>query len=342
LSSSCSCAGHLLTAALAVFLTVGTKHTGVVYALSLLLAAGYGYAVVERLRLAKWMAVAGSLALVVNLNPYLTNTLKYGNPFYPIVGKDAPGRPTAAVLVTPTNFQDRPWLVSAALSVLSESSWCVNHQPGRLKMPFSVHRTEIEAFGRGESVRSGGFGPLFGMVTLVTIGSAAGLRRRAIRPSHVLLLLGLIVPTLAVPAWWARYVPQFWYVPLLIAWLLAARKGTRATLPVAILVVAAANVGLVAYGAMAFQYRMTKAIRTELASMRTGGPVAVNLDLFASTGRRLTEARVAWRPLAAGESCSNRGFLIGSFDAYICPDGRNERALPAGEGVRLPPRGPSS
>jgi hypothetical protein len=265
----------------------------------------------------KWMGIAALMAIVVNLNPYLTNTLTHGQPFYPVLGTDAPGRPTPDVLGTPANFQDKPWPASVLLSIFSESSWSVSNQPGKLKWPFLVTRGEVEAFGRGESVRSGGFGPLFAMTTLLGVWVFMRVRRPDVDRRDLLLLVALLAPTLAVPAWWARYVPQFWWVPLFGAWLLI-RRGARPILPALVIAVAAANVGLVGYGAASFQYRMTKAIRADLTTLKTQGPVAVQLDLFASTGRRLTEARIDWRPLGAGEACSDRRYLIGSLDAHTC------------------------
>ena len=117
------------------------------------------------------------------------NLLGFGNPFYPSLGSD--GRFALERLVSPQRpdgMQERSRGTRLVLSTFARSDG--SSEPPRLKLPWSVDRSELDAFVHPD-VRSGGFGPLFALalvaaLTALGLGSTA---RGALRPWCVLAVL---------------------------------------------------------------------------------------------------------------------------------------------------------
>jgi hypothetical protein len=165
--------------------------------------------------------------------------------------------------------------------------------PLDLKLPFAVTREEIEAF-RMPDVRLGGFGPLFGGSVLLAVAALAAATRRGLRWPLLasLLALPILVSVLVFPhPWFARYVPQGWLLPLLLA-AVAWAAPCRWARALAVLTVAAAvaNAGLVAAGhlpATVGHSALLKGRLLELAKRRDS--IELDLQPFPSNRARLQE-----------------------------------------------------
>ncbi|MBD2864292.1 hypothetical protein [Paenibacillus oceani] len=166
------------------------------------------------------MAAAGLIAvLAVGYNPYVTNTLSKGHPFYPLAGKDSVD---IMENFTPRNLERLNRFEQAAVSYFAVSRENgTDKMPTSTKVPFTVSPKELAVFSEPD-VAVGGFGPLFGGILLIAAvalmlayGLSAGATIAVSGVIAVLLASAFINPA----AWWARYVPQVWVIPIACAWL---------------------------------------------------------------------------------------------------------------------------
>lgn len=125
---------------------------------------------------------------------------------------------------TPEAFRDRSWPEKFLGSLFSRYDY------GRrveLKIPLTLSADEI---GWMFDARVSGFGPFFsGGLIFTLIGFAAAIRRHTV-PPHLWVILAVTgLSVLSSPeAWWARYVPQFWLIIVLLALLPLRHTGRRA------------------------------------------------------------------------------------------------------------------
>jgi hypothetical protein len=212
-----------VAAALAMLATV--KFTGLVFAV--VLAAGLAWAAVARRPSLRASAVLGCLAsalaiavFITGFNPYVINTVQQGSPFYPMIG---PRLQEADIVsnLEPPNFVGKSNLERLALSLFSKSADF--GETSQLKVPFSIARSEIRPY-LGFQTPVAGFGPWFGGVLLVAaLLVVLLLANRTTRSDPVVrwalfACVVIAVSALVNPeAWWARYSPQLWLVPVIVA-----------------------------------------------------------------------------------------------------------------------------
>jgi len=276
------------------------------------------------------LAIAGAFALgtlLLGFDPYLTNLLRKGHPFYPLMGRGAVD--IINIQLAPEfHTLSRPVRFLIGLYARAEEH---NVAPA-LKWPFWVGVGELHALAYPD-LRIGGFGPLFGLVVLVAAAISLGRRRLGVAvPARAWALAALLVGiAFCNPAlWWARYVPHLWLLP---AGLLAlavvsprlGRPGSGAALILGTLL--AIDVALVAGAASVAGVSATRAVGRQLDRLGQRGPVdgplTVRWDGFEADRERLREraitfAEVAVLPCAAPEP------LLASR-AQICPpSGRAE------------------
>jgi 4-amino-4-deoxy-L-arabinose transferase-like glycosyltransferase len=236
-------------------LLVNTKQTGLVLAG---LVVG-GLLVAESLRDRERLrtVVVGLVAtlavgiLLVGFNPYVTNTLRHGNPLYAVFG----GKKEAGANFKTGAFrgQSPPVLLLRSLTSSSRSGPSASPHP---KVPFTFTPNEWLQI-RGPGNRVGGLGPWFSGVLLASAAIAVALvvraRKHGLRPEARALLVaaGLcVVATVVVPtSFVARFAPQLWLVPVLVlaAALVEPTRGwwrTAAVVVLCLLTVNAVGVGI--------------------------------------------------------------------------------------------------
>jgi hypothetical protein len=152
-------------------------------------------------------------------------------------------------------------------------------------------------------MESGGFGPLFGALLLLSASAAVVLISNPISRATgglALLAVGCILATVFVHSetWLARFVPQVWLVPMLITIgsLTLPRRSPAAWLGYAVLVVAAIDVLVI--GANVGWNQMTYARMTNQSLQQMAAsdkPVSVYLSPFLSLRQRLQEGGVDFR-----------------------------------------------
>jgi len=211
----------LFTLCAALMLLAQIKFTALVYAVLLgcgLLILFFFY---DRQR--KWKSLLGWLSVsllitvvIVGFNPYVTNTLSKGHPFYPLSGKGAVDIMTSN---SPHNFKEINALQKLGTSLFSKSANIATPNDTTFKWPFTVTFDELMVF-YGPDVRVSGMGPLFGGVLLLCcllLFLLLTSDRAKSKPFLVISALLLLTVIVNPESWWARYVPQLWLIPILIA-----------------------------------------------------------------------------------------------------------------------------
>lgn len=170
------------------------------------------------------LASAVMAIVVLGWSPYMQNLLGHGHVFHPIMGPNAVdimSGDVPALNNTPEVLEGMSATERFFYSLFSETHSGYAETP-HLKLPFTLSPQELRAAG-GVDVRLSGFGPLFSGIFLLAIASTAALiARPRWRSSPALWLLlistGMMFSVIVMPQnWWARYVPQFWFVPVGIA-----------------------------------------------------------------------------------------------------------------------------
>lgn len=157
---------------------------------------------------------------VVGFNPYVTNTLNTGNPFYPLLGKD---KVDIVSYNEPVSFHSSGTITKFVKSLFSETA-NINEASGKepkWKLPFTTNRQEWNYLDQVD-VRIGGYGILFSGIFLISIFiifSAFIHLRKMKNPWFIVcsgILFVLIVLCITISeSWWARYSPYLYFIPLM-------------------------------------------------------------------------------------------------------------------------------
>ena len=164
----------------------------------------------------KVMAGASILALIIGVNPYLTNTIKFGSPLYPIFPDTADGlKNMRALKIMHMDDKNRVYQFFAA-QIFSD---CIaGRRPPVYAGPdrFNFKNTAV---GAQEIC---GFGPLFGIAFLVSVAGIPFITRERLQAAILITIYisFLIIPHQAI----ARYIPTAWIIPVYTLFILATIK----------------------------------------------------------------------------------------------------------------------
>lgn len=317
---------HLMIAfSLGMTLTINNKFTAIAYVGILcigLLAALY---ITQKHKLLKQMLVAMTAGTIVGVavlgfNPYVTNTLKYGNPFYPLAGEDS--RDVVAAF-TPTSFMTMNRFEEAIVSYFSASEGnSTKRDATTLKPPFTFSAEELQYYGIPDTA-IGGFGPLFSGVLVLSL--AILVMAFLLNIPRTLVVLGLLAILLAsvfinYAAWWARYVPHLWLLPFIIALLgfsFGERKVIRGLswLLVAVLFV---NVSLVSSSYFHLQAEANRTLKSQLQTLKASPqPVSAYFSYAFSNKNRMEEFGIEVKTLVEEPNCPSKLELKDS-GTFVC------------------------
>ncbi|WP_428663084.1 hypothetical protein [Runella sp.] len=214
---------YFLLFAFTVIVLVNTKFTSVVYAV-LLLFCFIGWIFFNRRHLLYKIiivsAISGIIGVVlVGFNPYVKNLYGFGHPFYPVMGKNK-----ADILTYnfPATFINKNTFEKFYISLFAHTGnpTSTNGKEVKLKIPFTFNKEDIISASKIDA-RIAGFGPLFSGILVVSFLLLCVLLffyqfnriiKNTLFLSGILLISSLVNPE----SWWARYIPQFWYIPIII------------------------------------------------------------------------------------------------------------------------------
>lgn len=258
-------------------------------------------------RLLKFAAIGGIAGvLLFGYNPFVTNTLNNGHPFYPLAGE---GAIDVVESFTPRNLETMNRAEQAVASYFAETRENSTEKiRTKFKWPFTFSARELSAFAEPD-VAVSGFGPLFSGALLLSLAVMALAFRR--RLGWALIAAGvmgwLVFSALINPGvWWARYVPQLWFVPLVAAWLGISLPEGRLVRGVswALVLVLAVNALLVGGAYTVRQTQWNQTLREQLAVLKASpGPVSADFAYSWSNRERFRAAGIAFKEeeLACGQ-----------------------------------------
>lgn len=154
--------------------------------------------------------ITGSLILACNANPLLTN-LASGKHFgYPLLGQE---KIDIIIGQQPKMFDELNSGTKFLYSLFSRTQNCTAQCTPQLKAPFSRFHDEAP----NVDTRIAGFGAYFSGAVLLSALMLV-LFRQGFRHKETLGLLLLVAGSFLInpESWWARYVPQMYFLPLLV------------------------------------------------------------------------------------------------------------------------------
>lgn len=296
---------------MSAILCINAKLTGVVY-LGFFCAAGVLYLLILRRDLVIRYAVLQGASVLVGLllfgfNPFVTNTVNRGNPFFPVLGSTAypslsqRGLDPIEMYETPHNMVGRNRFIRFAYAIFGRpgSQPFFQGENAQMMWPFDIGWKDFKIFYFHE-VRISGFGPLFSgalLIGLIVVGfslARPGMPRLLVILLTLTIVLSVLVST---HTWWARYGPQLWWLPIVAVIAGLAVPGWRFVRWAAgglagILLV---NAVLVAITHFQWEIDATRTTYEQLSLLRGKGNVAVDFQYFGEPfGERLRNAGVTF------------------------------------------------
>ncbi len=160
---------------------------------------------------------AGTISVIlgvflVGLNPYVTNTIDHGHPAYPLMGDNPIDIMTGNEVPEMRKYSSWEKVFVSYTSYPSNDTQEIN--------PFALGglKKNIPIFAVTDT-RIGGFGPWFFMAILLSVVVYCFCRvdDKKKRYAFGTILVSCFVGLFVLPGgWWARYVPFFWAVPLIM------------------------------------------------------------------------------------------------------------------------------
>ena len=249
------------------------------------------------------MFFIGIIAVVfIGYNPYVTNTVNHQHPFFPLNTMD---------LLTgqiPTNFENQNRFYKLYHSTFSEAGafW---REHTILKFPFDI--SDFKAFKQADS-RISGFGSLFGATVIITALLFFYLLRKGRGKKFHLIWISLAIIIFSAmvnpEVWWARYVPQLYFIPVFVALLMEVVEKNKVIkiFYFAHLVALVLNIGIIVWVYYPYNYKSTKEINAQIENLKEK-ELEVFFQTFTANHTRFLENNIKYHQ-------------IDSIGALTCPE----------------------
>ena len=224
---------------------------------------------------------------VVGASSYIKNTITNGHPFYPLAGE---GKVDIITGNSPKDLLDKNRFEKIFISTFSETSNSLE-QGINYKKPFTLTKQELQ-FARNPDTRVGGFGPLFGgIIILLFVVCIVHFRKIIKAPGIMTLVFLLAVISLSIfinpETFWARYIPQYWFIPLIIL-IFMYINNIKSVLINIMLLVYLINIGIVATSTAELTYSNKTAQDRELENfMELSKDNTLYINFGSFTGNRM-------------------------------------------------------
>ncbi len=159
----------------------------------------------------------------VGASVYIKNFVKYGHPFYPLLGEES-----GVDIVTdnePAGLTEYNHVEKFLYTLFSKTYTWYDKKP-ELKIPFSIYKSEFDSMQYADT-RVGGFGPWYSGMLILSIPVIVFYIIRNIqkkRRENILLILVVLFIILPIPilpvVWQLRYYPQLYLLPIIAIYLL--------------------------------------------------------------------------------------------------------------------------
>jgi hypothetical protein len=270
----------LVLALCAVLIACNLKYTGPVYTALIALPFGVWWLCKHRWA-ARELQICGIAALILlagSVNPYFTNLKQYGSPIYPVNAWDLEENQMSAGFLEEPSL--KRLLISLSFSNLADRP---TGDPASDERNFSSPLqsrglAEFKKFGSTADLRIGGFGPFFGLTLALALALALALLAACLlirgpggMTGFALVAAGTLLSIVVNPhMWWARFVPQMWLLPVLVAATAVARRS-RVARPLALVMALLMSVtSLIAViGRATSSYLVTQSYRHDFGSLGT-------------------------------------------------------------------------
>lgn len=244
--------------------------------------------------------------LVVGFNPYIKNTINFRHPFYPTYGSDTFNKEFLLSRQIPQDFRNKSWIEKVLRSVFYASQNNPQQISGSIKFPLSISISEITIF-KGSDVRIAGWGPLFSLILSISFvtGILLLIRRRGNNHASWGLIILIFVTMLLNPeAWWARYAPQFWLIPIIVLVMaMSHREDSMVRLfGYLIMAVCFANVFMVSSANLAGNIIDSKNMKATLQEISVSGDeILVYYGPLDATKHKLNEYKISFKVVSDKE-----------------------------------------
>ncbi len=170
-------------------------------------------------KLLKAYIVLLTLSILCSINPFATNIKNHNSILFPVIKNNNRNQFFSYITDFPVGFNKKNHLEKIFISIFSstcnDSVLVQNAQAPKLKIPFTL-KNEIQF--KYPDMRISGFGYFYGGIFLISILFLIFL---FVNPKdkkvQIAILSILFLSAFSYPfAWWARYVPQMWAIPLFI------------------------------------------------------------------------------------------------------------------------------
>lgn len=310
----------------AIALAVNIKFTAVVYVSILVFGFLTWIWISHRQSFIKLLCITGlwllSSIFLFGFNPYITNILGNGHPFYPLAGQ---GKVDIIQAQKPLNFVGKSSAENLIHSIFSTSDATLQ-ATAELKLPLTIKRQEFPAMAGDPRV--GGFGPLFSGAICLSL-AILGLQFVKQFDWKYLFVPGVLLASVLInpESWWARYVPQLWFLPALAIVLSAhqirqpssLKKVTRLCHQGLVLVLVA-NCALGTVSPLYLALRGSLAVSKEVKTLPAGADIQAiaSFNTFRGNRSRFIEKGVKWQEVVSDQDlpCSQPAKFFKSGTKY--------------------------
>lgn len=305
---------------------INLKFTGLVFFCVLAIAPVVYIFIFKRSCLIKY-AVLHAFAFLVSVfvfgyNPYITNSIERGHPFYPIMGTKAypgiveqTGRDDNEFWETPDNMKGKPLLTRMFYANFGrpDNAPYYKERDAEIILPFASRISDWDAYHFHET-RVSGFGPyfsgilIFSFVLLIVVFIKSDRKIRLITCVALLALFGSLM--FSRHFWWPRFGPQMWLVPL-IPIVISFYSLSQARIKIftwIITLIMLINGNIVLYFHMDWEIESSKDLRRQLNELQKKDiPIEVAWGMFAKSVEEkldywhISYEAVPYRDLAASD-----------------------------------------